>query len=102
MAIAMLTGCHNKSIPISGDWVEESTRSGFCLSRGGLASSINRPETQYTQWRIRKRNLILSGKKFEQHRAVDFCDTLRIVRCNDKRLVLSTDSGNISMVRLYD
>ena len=106
LVIAVLAGCHNKSMPISGDWVkegtEESERSGFCLSRGGSASSINDPETLYTQWRIRKRNMILSGKRFENHRAVEFCDTLHIVRCNDKRLVLSTDSNTVSMVHMYD
>lgn len=89
-----LTSCHRQQSHLLGEWAttdtyDSGTPLGFQLSQGGLAASINQPTVQYAQWSLRRHDLVLSGKRFEERTVVPFNDTLHLVKSTDNDLWLS-------------
>lgn len=88
------SSCHRHHNHLLGDWATVETYTdhnpvGFQLSKGGMAASINQPTIQYDQWSLRRHELVLSGKRFENNQLVAFGDTLRIVKNNGNDLWVS-------------
>lgn len=100
----MSTACNRQSTQLLGDWVDETTvgttDEGFQLAKAGSAASINRPAVHITHWHIHHKQLILSGKRFENNDVAPFSDTFYIRQNGKKLLVLQHDSTTLRYVRL--
>lgn len=73
---------------IIGVWVCDSAgvASGFQCATDGMAASVHNSATQYNNWEISRRNLILHGKRFANRRVFDISDTLTIKKISSKSL----------------
>jgi len=77
-----------KQRDILGCWVADSAgiEKGFQCGADGIAAPVNNPDKQYIRWSTKGRNLILSGKQFDNYNIVPFSDTLRIRQLNKSTL----------------
>lgn len=99
-----LSGCQRKTNKLLGDWAiantVNSTPIGFQLMKQGMAASINQPQVMYDHWEVHKKQLILSGKRFEEDGINDFSDTIKIVHSTENSLTLIEDSLRIKYRKL--
>lgn len=96
-AVMLLAACGGPSI--EGEWIEpvpgmEDQVQGFCLEKGGKASSINMATLQFDRWERRDSMLILSGKSIGNGLTIEFSDTLTIRELTDTGLTLA--NGDIT------
>ncbi|MDE6366252.1 MAG: lipocalin family protein [Muribaculaceae bacterium] len=102
MAAVTLTACENNGI--EGTWVEpvpgmEEMVQGFCLEKGGKASSVNMATLQYETWSQSGDKLILTGKSIGNHTTIEFADTLVIEQMTDSTLTLVRDRMTVNYRR---
>lgn len=79
-----------KQYDIIGSWVVDTSEveSGFQCGKQGIAASIKNSTTQYNSWELRKGNLIMKGKLFNDGHINDFCDTLRIIELDSEKMTI--------------
>jgi len=103
LLLLTITGCKRRHNIVQGEWIlvntERTTHKGVQLAPNGLAASINQPTIQYSHWRLHKKHLILSGKRFKSNSIYDFTDTLIIKHLSDKMLIVSTDSSEVRYMK---
>lgn len=102
--LLLCSSCKRQKVHIVGDWVvpakDMSRAEGFSLGKGGIAASINNSTEQYAQWSLKKRRLVLEGKRFEDGYVHEFSDTMQVKKLTEKSLVLQHDSVVVKMRRL--
>lgn len=86
-----LTSCNDSDI--EGRWIQpvpgmEGMTQGFCIEKGGKASSINMATLQYETWEQDGNLLILTGKSIGNKQTCGFSDTLLIKELTDNTLTL--------------
>lgn len=91
--LILLASACNHTDKINGAWVEPvpgmpETVQGFLLEKGGNASSIQMATLKYRSWKRTDNLLILQGESIGNHQAIEFCDTLTVVRLTSDSLIV--------------
>ena len=86
-----LTSCNDSDI--EGRWIQpvpgmEGMTQGFCIEKGGKASSINMATLQYETWEQDGNLLILTGKSIGNKQTCGLSDTLLIKELTDNTLTV--------------
>lgn len=97
-----LTSCNDADI--EGRWIQpvsgmEGMTQGFCLEKGGKASTINMATLQYDTWEKDGDLLILTGKSIGNKQSFGFSDTLLIKELTNNTLTLLKGESEICFTK---
>lgn len=107
LSILVLTLCacsSNNNINLTGRWIEVLTQGvsyvqGMDLKEDGSAESVGMRTLLYHQWSVSDNKLILNGESIGNGQAIQFSDTMKIVRCNIDTLVVERNNRNIVFIK---
>ncbi|HMQ68230.1 MAG TPA: lipocalin family protein [Ignavibacteria bacterium] len=78
---------------LTGQWVSSENNSGFGLSDGGIAVSINNPKSEYNSWELIENKLILNSTSGKNKNSEAFKE-IYIIRDLYKESMVISPSNN--------